>query len=370
MKLIIYIIGVLVLINLSYAIECGASLIQGDCDINGKVTLVRDSYNFTGDMNFFNNSVLDCNNSNVTIFNTKRNNNLNNITIKNCNFYGRFWFNESFFLDIYNNSFNKNKFLGNNQQSFNLWSISNSSFSDNIINISFRAYGNFHSNFSDNIFNSDNHQINQNLNVIIKNNTINSCPSGFGIGWHNEDLYVFNNSFFNTNFFVFSIPIYGDIYYTGINFFWDNYFYDSNFIIFLGHIVPTVDENVYCVNCVGNHYFGDTFGPKCPLSCDDFDNDGIGDINDNCMKIFNPNQEDEDNDGIGDNCDNCLDSREINVDEYGCDQFQFCEKFSCSNGCFYADWKDDEESSPEDCVIIMQEKSGTFIPKCTATVCG
>ena len=38
---------------------------------------------------------------------------------------------------------------------------------------------------------------------------------------------------------------------------------------------------------------------------DDIDNDGILNVNDNCIDIPNPNQADSDGDGIGDVCDNC-----------------------------------------------------------------
>ena len=37
----------------------------------------------------------------------------------------------------------------------------------------------------------------------------------------------------------------------------------------------------------------------------DFDSDGIPDINDNCLFVYNPDQNDIDGDGVGDSCDGC-----------------------------------------------------------------
>lgn len=46
---------------------------------------------------------------------------------------------------------------------------------------------------------------------------------------------------------------------------------------------------------------GDTY-----QNADDYDDDGIEDNADNCVRDSNPNQLDSDGDGIGDMCDNCL----------------------------------------------------------------
>jgi len=40
-------------------------------------------------------------------------------------------------------------------------------------------------------------------------------------------------------------------------------------------------------------------------ACEDLDNDGVIDLEDNCINVSNPYQDDVDNDGIGDECDNC-----------------------------------------------------------------
>jgi hypothetical protein len=54
----------------------------------------------------------------------------------------------------------------------------------------------------------------------------------------------------------------------------------------------------------------------------DFDGDGIADGSDNCMFVYNPDQNDEDGDGDGDRCDNCPidanpDQQNIDPDEVG-----------------------------------------------------
>ena len=52
---------------------------------------------------------------------------------------------------------------------------------------------------------------------------------------------------------------------------------------------------------IANTDLGDTY-----QHADDFDNDGIEDPHDNCVRIPNTDQIDRDADGVGDMCDNCL----------------------------------------------------------------
>lgn len=47
------------------------------------------------------------------------------------------------------------------------------------------------------------------------------------------------------------------------------------------------------------------------VDCFDADEDGVCDLDDNCVLVFNPNQIDSDNDGIGDVCDGCSDSSDL-----------------------------------------------------------
>jgi len=53
---------------------------------------------------------------------------------------------------------------------------------------------------------------------------------------------------------------------------------------------------------IANTDLGDTY-----QHADDYDDDGIEDPSDNCMRYPNPDQLDRDGDGRGDMCDNCLD---------------------------------------------------------------
>jgi MYXO-CTERM domain-containing protein len=53
---------------------------------------------------------------------------------------------------------------------------------------------------------------------------------------------------------------------------------------------------------IANTDLGDTY-----QFADDFDNDGIEDPSDNCVRVRNADQGDADGDGVGDACDNCLD---------------------------------------------------------------
>ena len=52
---------------------------------------------------------------------------------------------------------------------------------------------------------------------------------------------------------------------------------------------------------IANTDLGDSY-----QHADDFDDDGIEDPSDNCMRYPNPDQIDRDGDGVGDACDNCL----------------------------------------------------------------
>ena len=71
---------------------------------------------------------------------------------------------------------------------------------------------------------------------------------------------------------------------------------------------------------------------NCPYSAnpnqEDGDEDGFGDICDNCSDEYNPNQEDADSDGIGDGCDECTDT---DGDGYGNPEFPHntCDEDNC-----------------------------------------
>lgn len=52
---------------------------------------------------------------------------------------------------------------------------------------------------------------------------------------------------------------------------------------------------------IANTDLGDTY-----QNADDYDNDGVEDPYDNCVRFYNADQADSDGDGVGDACDNCL----------------------------------------------------------------
>lgn len=68
---------------------------------------------------------------------------------------------------------------------------------------------------------------------------------------------------------------------------------------------------------IANTDLGDTY-----QNADDYDDDGVEDPADNCLRVSNPDQFDRDSDGSGDMCDNCLNifnphQDNIDGDSYG-----------------------------------------------------
>ena len=111
--------------------------------------------------------------------------------------------------------------------------------------------------------------------------------------------------------------------------------------------------------------FGECVGAVNPTReiCDGKDNDCDG-LTDEGF--------DEDKDGVADCFDKCPDSKPgEEVDQNGCDPFQFCEPFYCGNGCFYADFKGDEPrlKYPKDCTVVLIHKEGINYPKCVPLLC-
>ncbi len=79
---------------------------------------------------------------------------------------------------------------------------------------------------------------------------------------------------------------------------------------------------------------------------------------------------DDDNDGIVNTLDKCPNSRAGEpVDQDGCDPFQFCEPFYCSMNCFSADWKNNEGTNPNDCIVVIILRAGTYEPRCVPLTC-
>lgn len=79
---------------------------------------------------------------------------------------------------------------------------------------------------------------------------------------------------------------------------------------------------------VNNTDLGDTY-----QNADDYDDDGIEDSSDNCVRVSNPHQYDSDGDGIGDACDNCLKNWNPDQDNHDFDEFgDVCDNDSDGDG--------------------------------------
>ena len=86
---------------------------------------------------------------------------------------------------------------------------------------------------------------------------------------------------------------------------------------------------------IANTDLGDTY-----QNADDFDDDGIEDPSDNCVRVQNPIQIDQDGDGVGDSCDNCLydfnpDQKDFDGDGFG----NICDDDDDDDGI--EDWEDE-----------------------------
>jgi len=89
---------------------------------------------------------------------------------------------------------------------------------------------------------------------------------------------------------------------------------------------------------IANTDLGDTY-----QNADDFDDDGVEDTSDNCMRLSNPDQFDRDGDNIGDACDNCLDDYNIKQKDYDGDGFgDVCDDDDDNDGL-----EDFEDSCPK-----------------------
>ena len=72
---------------------------------------------------------------------------------------------------------------------------------------------------------------------------------------------------------------------------------------------------------IANTDLGDTY-----QHADDYDDDGVEDPSDNCLRIMNPDQIDRDGDGIGDACDNCISVWNISQENADGDELgDFCD---------------------------------------------
>ena len=95
---------------------------------------------------------------------------------------------------------------------------------------------------------------------------------------------------------------------------------------------------------IANTDLGDTY-----QNADDFDDDGIEDNSDNCMRISNPDQLDRDGDGVGDFCDNCLSDWNENQEDIDGD--------GLGNYCDIDDDNDGFDDHEDDCPFHWGLKS-------------
>lgn len=105
--------------------------------------------------------------------------------------------------------------------------------------------------------------------------------------------------------------------------------------------------------------------------CDD-GNTANGDGCSSICEIELQCEKDRDRDNVCDNVDLCLNSKQgEEVDQNGCDIFQFCGKASCGLDCFSMDFKNNEPEKqfPQDCKVIIPLKNGQpSQPVCVPTV--
>lgn len=88
---------------------------------------------------------------------------------------------------------------------------------------------------------------------------------------------------------------------------------------------------------INNTDLGDTY-----QNADDYDDDGVEDSSDNCIRVSNPHQYDSDGDGIGDACDNCLNNWNPDQDNHDFDELgDICDNDSDGDGI-----DDDYDSCP------------------------
>lgn len=86
---------------------------------------------------------------------------------------------------------------------------------------------------------------------------------------------------------------------------------------------------------ISNTDLGDTY-----QHADDYDDDGIEDSSDNCIRIQNPDQLDRDGDGSGDACDNCMsDWNKDQLDTDGDGEGDICDEDDDDDG--FEDYEDD-----------------------------
>lgn len=199
-------------------------------------------------------------------------------------------------------------------------------------------------------------------NSFLNNNIINNADKGFSIINSFDNLITQNNISENWRGLWFFSSYNNKVTLNNINNeynVWDDDFWFNQIYLVEDNWWGTINKIEIKNKMHGNISF-------IPFLCEPYPTNFISNQNGDCLLC-----KDSDDDGICDIEDKCSKTSEnVEVDQNGCSQIQFCLKQPiCGIGCDYADWKDDEFlGNPRDCVTVLVNRAGTYQPACAALV--